>query len=59
MQVRTNVTTEARLFDWDPENNVISIVKKDMIYRIKLFSEYNGEHHYKVIDRRLKNNKTQ
>lgn len=55
MQVRTNETTGARLFDWDPENNVISIVKKDKIYHVKLFSEYSGEHCYKVIGWKLKN----
>ena len=54
MQVRTNETAGARLFDWDPENNVISIVRKDKIYRVKLFSEYNGEHRYKIIDSKSK-----
>lgn len=50
MQVRTNGTMGDRLFDWEPETNTVVIVKKKMVYRVKLFDEYNGQR-YKIVDR--------
>ena len=54
MQVRTNEAARARLFDWDSENNVISIIRKDKIYYVKLFNEFNNNHYYKIIDLKSK-----
>lgn len=39
MQVRTNGSMGDRLFDWEPESNTIVIIKKKMVYRVKLFDE--------------------
>ncbi len=50
MQVRTNGNMGDRLFDWEPETNTVVIVKKKMVYRVKLFDEYNGQR-YKIVDR--------
>ena len=50
MQVRTNGNMGDRLFDWEPDTNTIVIVKKKMVYRVKLFDEYNGQR-YKIVDR--------
>lgn len=50
MQVRTNGIMGDRLFDWEPETNTVVIVKKKMVYRVKLFDEYSGQR-YKIVDR--------
>lgn len=47
MQVRDNVSG-IRLFDYDPKDDTITIVKKKTRYRIKPFKEYGGIR-YKVI----------
>ena len=50
MQVRTNGTKGNRLFDYDPKNNIVTIINNKTIYRVKLYDEYHGNR-YKVIDR--------
>lgn len=50
MQVRTNGTSGTRLFDWNSEEQTITIVKKKVVYKVKLFNEYNGIT-YKIIDK--------
>ncbi len=50
MQVRTNGIMGDRLFDWEPETNTVVIVKKKMVYRVKLFDEYSGQR-YKIVDK--------
>ncbi len=54
MQVRTNGSMGDRLFDWDPESNTIVIIKKKMVYRIKLFDENSGKR-YKIVDKYPRN----
>lgn len=49
MQVRTNGISGERLFDWEPETNTVVIVKKKMVYRVKLFDDYSGAR-YKIVD---------
>ena len=49
MQVRTNGIKGERLFDWEPETNTIVIVKKKMVYHVKLFDTYNGSK-YKIVN---------
>lgn len=39
-----------RLFDQEPETNTVVIVKKKMVYRVKLFDEYS-EKRYKIVDK--------
>ena len=46
MQVRDN--SGVRLFDYDPSDKTITIVKKKVRYRIKPYEDYNGIR-YKVI----------
>lgn len=47
MQVRDSVSG-VRLFDYDPNDETITIVKKKVRYRIKPFKDYDGVK-YKVI----------
>ena len=47
MDVRTEQEGGKLLFQWDPQENIISIAKKNMIYDIKLSTI--GEGYYEII----------
>ena len=54
MEVRSDNTSGKLLFEWNPTDNVISIIRKDMFYRIELIRQ--GEcSKYRVIEKRTKN----
>ena len=42
MDVRTKYDSGKLLFQWNPESNVIRIVRKDTVYDIRLSSTENG-----------------
>lgn len=48
MEVRANINTGERLFDYEPKDGTITIVKKKRKYTVKLFDEYKGKR-YKVV----------
>lgn len=48
MEVRANINTGERLFDYEPKDGTIIIVKKKRRYTIKLFEECKGKK-YKVV----------
>lgn len=48
MQVRTNGSSGDFLFDWDSENQIVTIVKKKFLYRVKLYANNK----YKIIESR-------
>ncbi len=47
-EVRANINSGERLFDFDPSDGTITIVKKKRRYTVKLFDEYKGKR-YKVV----------
>ena len=49
MDVRTEQDGGKLLFQWDPHENIISIVRKNMIYDIKLSPI--GDGYYEIIHR--------
>lgn len=57
MDVRTDYETGKLLFQWDPQNNIISIVHKDMMYKIQLLRN-SDSHTYKIVDKRNKRDLT-
>ncbi len=50
MDVRSNGNTGKLLFEWNPERNVIDIVKCGMLYKVYLSS--NSAHPYKILERK-------
>lgn len=47
MQIRTE--ENKLLFEWEPVDNTVTIVRKGKKYRVRLYNEQNGTR-YKVID---------
>lgn len=54
MQVRTDYSKGKLLFDWDPKDNTIGIVLKNMFYLIKLIPG-GSRSSYRIIEKRPKN----
>ena len=53
LDVRSDYTGGKLLFEWDPTENTIGIVQKDMFYRVKLIRNgMNGR--YRVLEKRPK-----
>lgn len=53
MEVRSEYSGGKFLFEWDPGENTIGIVQKDMFYRVKLISSGKGGK-YRVLEKRPK-----
>ena len=49
MDVRTEYDSGKLLFQWNPQSNVISIVRKDVVYDVRLLFADNGG--YEIIRR--------
>ena len=47
MEVRTDYNKGDRLFDWEPNTDIITVIRKRKKYKIKLI---RGTHTYKVIE---------
>lgn len=54
MKVRTNYDSGKLLFDWNPDENTIGIVQKDMFYRVQLLPK-SGQGEYRIVEKRPKN----
>lgn|GEM_PF-3952449 len=39
IEIRTNNGSGKKLFEWNPENNTISLINKNMYYRVQLYQE--------------------
>lgn len=48
-EVRANISSGERLFDYDSSDGTITIAKKKRKYTVKLLEDYNGKR-YKVTD---------
>lgn len=58
MKVRSENGTGKLLFEWDPTENTIALVQKNMYYRVKLLSEETGST-YHVVEKRPKDKDVQ
>ena len=47
MEVRTEEKLSLRLFDWEPEENIVTIIVKKKRYKVKLV---RGDRKYTVLD---------
>ncbi|MBQ6380722.1 MAG: hypothetical protein IJJ41_03850 [Clostridia bacterium] len=47
MEVRTDYNKGDRLFDWEPNTDIITVIRKRKKYKIKLI---RGTHTYTVIE---------
>lgn len=53
LQVRSDYTDGKFLFEWDPAENTIGIVQKNMFYRVKLIPQGTSGR-YRVLEKRPK-----
>ncbi|WP_278884838.1 hypothetical protein [[Ruminococcus] torques] len=50
MDIRSNGDTGKLLFEWNPERNIIDIVKSGMLYKIRLSN--NSSQPYKILEKK-------
>lgn len=55
MEVRSEYTNGKLLFEWNPKENIVSIVHKDMLYRVKLIQQ-TEDSKYCVLEKKQKKN---
>ncbi len=51
LEVRSEHNGGKKLFDWDPVDNTIGIVQRDMFYRVQLIQ---GQGRYRVLEKHPK-----
>ena len=57
MEVRSEYTNGKLLFEWNPKENIVSIVHKDMLYRVKLIQQ-TEDSKYCVLEKNKKEHLT-